>query len=82
MTKEEIYDLYISPLINRVFDICEEHKIAMLANFELDEDKENNEILAVITQTVNEKGQYGKGHALAARIIEENPIVISSKKGD
>ena len=80
MTKEEIYDLYINPLISQVFDICKEHKIAMLANFELD--KEDNEILAVDTQTVNEKGHYGKRHALAVRIIEGNPIFVSSKKGD
>lgn len=33
MTKEEIYDERISPLMTQIIDICKEHKIALLANF-------------------------------------------------
>ena len=38
MTKEEVYDSQISPLMAQIISICKEHKIAMLADFTLDED--------------------------------------------
>lgn len=38
MTKEEIYDNQINPLMAQIIEICKEHKIAMLADFTLDED--------------------------------------------
>lgn len=36
MTKEEIYDEQISPLITRVIRICKENKIANVMSFSLD----------------------------------------------
>lgn len=36
--KEKAYDEKISPLINQILDICDQHKISMFANFELDKD--------------------------------------------
>lgn len=36
MTKEEIYDAQISPLMAQIIAICKEHKIAMVASFSLD----------------------------------------------
>jgi bisphosphoglycerate-independent phosphoglycerate mutase (AlkP superfamily) len=38
MTKEEIYDSQINPLMAQIINICKENKIAMLCNFRLDED--------------------------------------------
>ena len=35
MSKEQIYDERISPLIAQVIEICQENKIAMIANFDL-----------------------------------------------
>jgi hypothetical protein len=36
MSKEEVYDSEITPLMDRIVKICEQHKIPMLANFNLD----------------------------------------------
>ena len=36
MSKEEIYDSQISPLMAQILKICREHKIAMIADFALD----------------------------------------------
>jgi hypothetical protein len=36
MTKEEIYDSEIHPLMAQILGICKEHKIALVADFALD----------------------------------------------
>ncbi len=38
MSKESIYDERINPLMAQIIEICKEHKIAMLADFMLDDD--------------------------------------------
>jgi len=38
MTKEDIYDAQISPLMTQVIDICRSYKIALLINFRLADD--------------------------------------------
>lgn len=38
MTKEEVYDAEVYPLMDKIVAICKEHKIAMPADFALDED--------------------------------------------
>lgn len=35
MTKEEVYDAEIFPLMKQVIEICKREKIAVLANFQL-----------------------------------------------
>jgi len=37
MTKEQIYDAEIFPLMEKIQDICKENKIPMLATFALDD---------------------------------------------
>ena len=37
MTKEEIYDEQIAPLMDTIIQVCKEHKINMLADFDLDD---------------------------------------------
>ena len=37
MSKEEVYDKQIAPLMTRIIEICQAHKIKMHASFELDE---------------------------------------------
>lgn len=39
MTKEEVYDSQINPLMAQIITICREHKIPMLATFTLDVDE-------------------------------------------
>ena len=38
MSKEEIYDEQINPLMAQIIEICKDNKIAFLANFRLEED--------------------------------------------
>ena len=33
VTKEDIYDAKIFPLMSQIIDICKQHKIAMIADF-------------------------------------------------
>lgn len=35
MTKEEIYERDISPLMSQVYQLCQKHKIAVLACFDI-----------------------------------------------
>jgi hypothetical protein len=39
MTKEEIYDEHISPLMTQIIAICKEHNIANLCSFSLDREE-------------------------------------------
>lgn len=34
-TKETVYDDQIAPLMSQIIEVCQKHKIAMLANFDL-----------------------------------------------
>lgn len=36
MTKEDVYDLQINPLMAKIVNICLQHKIAVIATFALD----------------------------------------------
>lgn len=38
MTKEQVYDSEISPLMEKIIAICKKHKIAMLCDFGLGDD--------------------------------------------
>lgn len=38
MTKEEVYDASINPLIAEILRLCKEHKIPMVSSFALDDD--------------------------------------------
>lgn len=42
MTKEEIYDSQLFPLVGQIIEICKAHKIPMLASFGLEEDGEED----------------------------------------
>lgn len=37
MTKEQVYDEQIAPLMDTIIQVCKEHKINMLADFDLDD---------------------------------------------
>lgn len=39
LTKEQVYDTQISPLMAEIFDICKTHKIAHVCTFSLDPDE-------------------------------------------
>ena len=39
MTKEDIYDEQISPLMVQIISICKEHDIPLVADFQIDNDR-------------------------------------------
>lgn len=40
MTKEEVYDTKLNPLMEQIIQICKEHKIAHVCTFSLDRESE------------------------------------------
>lgn len=55
MTKEQIYDSQISPLMQKIIEICTEHKIAHLCTFSLDESPDEEDCLMCTTCNLDEK---------------------------
>lgn len=43
MTREEIYDAEISPLMKQIIAVCKEHDIPLVADFQLDDDRESED---------------------------------------
>jgi hypothetical protein len=44
MNKEETYDEKIAPLMKEIIATCKEHKIALLANFSLNGEENDNDL--------------------------------------
>jgi hypothetical protein len=44
VTKEEVYDAEIAPLMSRIIAVCVRHRIAMLADFALGDDPPHGEL--------------------------------------
>lgn len=40
MSKEDVYDEQINPLMARIIAICKEHDIPLVADFQLDDDRD------------------------------------------
>lgn len=53
MTKEEIYDAEINPLMTKIIAIAQEHKIAMVASFALAKDEDDNYYLCTTCLTTD-----------------------------
>lgn len=43
MTREEVYDSEISPLMGKIIELCQAHDIPILASFDLDDDRDAEE---------------------------------------
>jgi len=66
-TKEQVYDNQINPLMAKILKICKQHKIAMLANFRLDDD------LQVTSALLAEEYEPSDGQLQALRNFEPEP---------
>lgn len=86
MTKEQVYDEKISPLMVQIISICKEHGIAMIANFACPNDEDED--LQALTLLPDENGNHPENHKLAHRAIRPTPrlssftITTSSANGD
>ena len=67
MNKEEVYDELISPLMTKIIDICKEHGVAMIANFAIPVDCDDD--LQVTTRLFDGNDQYPDNHAAASMAL-------------
>jgi hypothetical protein len=56
MSKEDIYDAEIAPLMNEILKICQAHKIAMVASFATPSDTSDD--LYVSSALMDENGEF------------------------
>lgn len=56
MTKEEIYDAQIAPLMTQIIGVAQAHGIAMVASFAIPSDEDEN--LLATTLTPDGDGDY------------------------
>ena len=73
MSKEDIYDEQIFPLMGKILEICQEHKIAMVASFATPSD--GDEDLFCSSRLPDENGEF-PGH-----LSELSKIVSKSIRG-
>ena len=64
VTKEEVYDEQISEMMTKIIQICHDNKIAMIADFALDED------LKCLTVLLSEAYDPPDSMVEAARILK------------
>lgn len=79
MTKEEVYDTLIHPLIAQIQEICEQHKLSMLTTFQLDGD------MACTTALLDKEWGSPAEFYQALDVLygtESSPMMITKKDSD
>lgn len=74
--KETTYDSEISPLMSQIIEICKRHKIAMLADFCLD-DNEDGEALKCTTALLDESHDPEPEQLEAIRVLYKQPLLVA-----
>ena len=91
MNKEQVYDAKISPLMQQIIGICQEHGIAMMASFDIAHDGQgpNGEDCSSLTCSTllpNENGEHNKLFVQANAHIRRGgrpaPMMITTDHGD
>lgn len=82
MSRESAYDEHISPLVTKIIALCHEHKIPMVASFELDTEEENPDDPLMCTTLLMDTSMVGPIHShrlkAAAKILRpQEPIMIA-----
>lgn len=67
MNKEEVYDEEIGPLMQNIIKICKDNGIAVVVNFAIPTDEDED--LQVLTNLPDENGKVPESHAAAVRAI-------------
>lgn len=67
MNKEQVYDEKISPLMTQIIDICHEHNIGMLADFEIPNDEDSD--LCCTSATPGDGDQISRRHSRALSML-------------
>jgi hypothetical protein len=66
MSKEQVYDDLIDPLMVQIIDLCKKHKIAMISSFSLDENGDN---LMCTTSLLSKETNPPEAYCRALRVI-------------
>lgn len=83
MTKEEVYDEQISPLMTQIITICEEHRIAMLCHFEVPTPDDNGlTCLSALPTPEYDPSDYLLRALEILRPREASPMMITVKDGN
>lgn len=69
MTKDEVHDQLISPLVMQLVDVCARHGIAMLVNFSIPLNE--NEHMNSVSMIPDGDGRHPEAHCLAIEILTE-----------
>lgn len=82
MNKEQAYDEKIFPLMTQIIGICEEHGVAMIAQFAIPTEEDSG--LCCTTCIQDENGKNADGHVEALRILRnERPAMrLRTEHGD
>ena len=67
MNKEQIYDEQISPLMKQIIEICQEHEIGMVADFEIPNEEDPH--LCCTSSLPGENDQVSHRHSLARSVL-------------
>lgn len=67
MSKEEIYDEKIAPLMQQVLEICMANNIAMISDFEIPSDEDPN--LCCTSHLPGDDGLFSRRHLPVRRIL-------------
>ena len=67
MNKEQVYDDKISPLMAQIIEICQEHNIGMIADFEIPNDEDQD--LCCTTSLPGDGDQISRRHSLARQAL-------------
>lgn len=80
MTKEQIYDEQISPLIRQIIAICNEHKIANVCVFSLDSQSGLNALTCNTTDEVEAPEHFRE----CVKILrpQRNTLMVTVDHGD
>lgn len=73
--KETIYDEQISPLMTQIIAICQQHGIAMLADFDISHPE--NDGLNCTTLIPDGIGKNPTLHSIAYRTLMNTPAVVA-----
>ena len=72
MSKEEVYDSKIAPLMNEIIQICKYNGIGAFATFAIPSDDDPS--LACTTSIPDESGQLVPVHSLIRQIVLSNQV--------
>ncbi len=86
MTKEQIYDEQISPLMAEIIAVCKEHKIAFVASFAVPNDEDSDlRCTTALIESREESTEDVEDFRKAVKILYNNrpsPMMMTVDHGD